>query len=120
MQNRTIPSVQDIKTILFDEYACIQWLFEQRILERQTVCGNCGGTLVMTGKIIFKCTKNSCRKAKSIIYAGTFFAKSRLTCKVMHLCYLWLSKCCADSYRSFKRYNHCVHKLFPTTYSINT
>jgi transposase-like protein len=92
MAERTIPAVSSLLPVLFDEQKCIEFLFAEGILLIPELCYACGGRVNRNGQI-FRCTRNSCRKATSI-FRSSFFSKSRLRCcEVLHLGYLWLTGC---------------------------
>ncbi|CEF61427.1 Transposase, ISXO2-like domain-containing protein [Strongyloides ratti] len=56
-------------------------------------CSECGGaTTFQRAKLLFKCTKKSCRKSVSA-KNGTFFGGQRLPFgKILHMAYLWLCR----------------------------
>ncbi|CEF59297.1 Hypothetical protein SRAE_X000104800 [Strongyloides ratti] len=56
-------------------------------------CPECGEpTTFQRAKLLFKCTKRSCRKAVSA-KNGTFFAGHRVSfSEILHMAYLWLWK----------------------------
>lgn len=76
--------------MLHDEKACIDFLQEKGALDLPGCCRHCGGSLTRHG-LFYRCGARRCRKAVSI-FAGSFFAKSRLDCcEVLMIGYLWLT-----------------------------
>lgn len=90
-----IPPIAALLPILFDEYACIQHLFQIGALYRERSCpeSGCGSAMIYyPSQSAFVCPKKVCRK-KIGFKANSFFAGCRLQCcQIMHLAYLWLSK----------------------------
>ena len=54
--NESIPTLKSIGSILFDEAACVTWLYEQGILVAVDACAACGGAVRRHDKI-FSCTQ---------------------------------------------------------------
>jgi transposase-like protein len=91
-----IPSLRELRTVLFNEENCIQFLFEKGILYTSKSCHSCNGAVRIEGKL-WRCKRSNCRKTTSI-FKDSFFATSKLQCcDVLLIGYLWL---CKSSYSS--------------------
>jgi transposase-like protein len=103
MPARSIPPSSSLTHLFYDQEKCITFLIERGILKIQSHCKYCDGNVKRNG-IIFRCSKDSCRKSLSI-FNGSFFANNKIKCnEVLHLGYLWLTNC---SYETML--HHTVH-----------
>ncbi|HEY6534435.1 MAG TPA: hypothetical protein VIY08_01285 [Candidatus Nitrosocosmicus sp.] len=83
-----IPSLKSLQDIFFDEDKCINFLFNENILQFQR-CPTCNYNTYRDKKI-FRCLDLNCRKAVSI-FDKTFFSGRHLKCSdVMLIGYYWL------------------------------
>jgi hypothetical protein len=83
------PTCESLSNILYSESGCIDWLFENRIIDLVIVCGRCGGDVRLNGHY-FHCRSRTCRKIFSI-FIGSFFELSKTPCnKIMQIGYYWL------------------------------
>ncbi|CEF67761.1 Transposase, ISXO2-like domain-containing protein [Strongyloides ratti] len=89
----SIPVMASLSNIFFNEEAALRYLQDERIIKREMECPECGGaTTFQRAKLLFKCTKKSCRKSVSA-KNGTFFGGQRLPFgKILHMAYLWLCR----------------------------
>ena len=88
-----IPTVKELKNILFDEDEALAFMLENNILYRPGTCISCDGR-VSRYKTNWRCTRKLCRKSVSI-YTGSCFEQSKLKlCDSLFIAYLWL---CGDS-----------------------
>jgi transposase-like protein len=86
-----IPKLKLIKEILFDEKKCIEFLFENNILNKIQKCQYCESSIYKEKKL-FRCNNIKCRKTISI-FKNTFFSKHHLACNdTILIGYFWLSK----------------------------
>jgi hypothetical protein len=92
----SIPSQRTIRSILFEEKACIEFLIAGRMLDALTSCPSCQSQMSLKiDRHSYLCGKKECRKEVSM-FNGSFFAMCKLPCcEVMNLAYLWL---CGASY----------------------
>ena len=91
----SIPNIKRLKNILFNEKTCIDFLFDNNIIQRQTICELCNSDFY-TVKIytlkIYTCSRQECRKSISI-YKNSFFASKHLkSCDILLLGYLWICR----------------------------
>jgi hypothetical protein len=94
-----VPTVRELRDVFFDEKSCIEWLIHHEVLSIHEFCPDCGYKMSTVGKQR-RCTQKACRK-KISLFKGTFFSKSRIACnEIMHIAYLWLTRCTADTIRS--------------------
>jgi ISXO2-like transposase domain len=86
------PSLIDLKNIFFNESEAIQFLFDNRLLYKQPLCGKCRKNTYNYQKL-WKCSNKNCNWCISI-YRDTIFSNSNLKPNIiLFLVYLWLSKC---------------------------
>lgn len=113
MRQRSIPPVAAISGMLFDEAQCISFLLETGVLTNRTVCIHCNGP-VSRYALRFQCTRASCKKSVST-FAGSFFAGIHIKCcEVMHLAYLWLSGCSADTMQTHTGHSSATVSAYRT------
>jgi transposase-like protein len=88
-----IPSVDDIHDVLFDENACIQYLFEAQILHTSCHCSRCKEPMKLSNeRKTWRCS-TSRSGGESSIFKDSFFSKSHLSCnKIMQIGYFWLNR----------------------------
>lgn len=91
--NNSVPPINLISDILFNENTCIQFLFQNGIFLRNKNCSFCNEAMSLCiNERKYRCFKSGCRKSLSI-RTNSFFSKSKLNCsKIMLLGYLWLVK----------------------------
>jgi hypothetical protein len=87
----SMPAQRTIKSILFDETACIEFLVAGQMLDPISSCPNCQSIMaIKIQRRTYRCGKKECRKEVSI-FNGSFFALCKLPCcDIMNLAYLWL------------------------------
>lgn len=92
---RSIPPIDSIKDILFEESAAKTFLIDIGIVRLDTVCGECGATV--RANISRESFRHKCHESKSVevsIWKGTFFSRVRIgPHNVLRLAYLWISGC---------------------------
>lgn len=102
--NNNIPPIKQLLDIFFNETKCIQFLKDNQIIETPLECIACGGKIKETNNL-FRCTRANCRKSKSM-FENTFFFKCKMSCnEVLHLGYLWLTKCTTQTIQMHS--GHC-------------
>lgn len=89
----TLPSMESLCEIFFNETKCIEYLIEQDVIVGTTPCTHCRGCMTLRiTKEKYRCTSWACRKERRI-RLDTFFATSKLQMhKIMLLGYHWLLK----------------------------
>jgi hypothetical protein len=86
------PTLAEMYKIFFDENACIEYLFENKILDQISTCSVCHSIVKRDG-VFFKCRDNKVCRKKVSIFHNSFFSGSRLKCnQVMLLLYLYHTK----------------------------
>jgi transposase-like protein len=94
MQNnilKSIPTIYEIKNILYDEEKCEAFLFEKKILYPKPNCHQCHGPTRRENKC-WRCIKKACKRSISI-NKGSFFEKTKLKyTELFMIAYLWLSE----------------------------
>ncbi|CEF59298.1 Transposase, ISXO2-like domain-containing protein [Strongyloides ratti] len=88
-----IPPMDSLNNIFFDEEAALKFLQDEKIIRKEIECSACGSsTTFRRAKLLFRCTKKSCRKSISA-KNETFFAGQCLSLgEILHMAYLWLWK----------------------------
>jgi transposase-like protein len=87
-----VPPEEALTAIFHNNDAAIAFSRENGLVDIHRSCPTCGGTIADHG-ILFKCTKNGCRKQISL-FANSFFSRLKTPlCKVLQVGYLWLIKC---------------------------
>ena len=78
---KSIPNIKDIYNILFNERDCIDYLFKNNIIQKQTICKSCNSELYFNNYIyeqkIFMCKNQDCHKTFTI-YKDTIFFNNKL------------------------------------------
>jgi hypothetical protein len=88
---RGMPTLDELKEILFDDEKCVEYLLEEQIIRTLTNCSTCLQALRLE-ETHWRCTSRSCRK-KISIFKNTMLSNSRLSpSKFILVGYLWLSK----------------------------
>ncbi|CEF63951.1 Transposase, ISXO2-like domain-containing protein [Strongyloides ratti] len=78
----SIPVMTSLSNIFFNEEAALKYLQDEGFIKREMECLECGRpTTFQRAKLLFKCTKKSCRKSVSA-KNGTFFDGQRLPFEV--------------------------------------
>lgn len=89
----SLPSINSLGHILFNEANCEQYLWESGVYYRVMPCESCGDE--MHGKLDtrrFRCCRRSCNTVMSL-RAHTFFSGSKLKAtSIMQLGYHWLNR----------------------------
>jgi hypothetical protein len=99
----SIPDLNLIQDIIFDEDECINFLFNNNIIIKPQNCYNCSSNKLYRDKKIFRC--NTCKKSISI-FNNSFFANRNLACnKVLFIGYLWLTKANYTTINSITNYS---------------
>src|SRR5437868_10707044 len=93
---KSIPNIKNIYNILFNQRECINFLFKNNILYKQTMCKSCGSELYFNNCIyeqkIYTCKNLECHKTFAI-YENTIFFNNKLGCtKTLLIAYLWLTR----------------------------
>ena len=102
------PSITELHDVLFDEQTCIQFLFNNGIIDIPSRCSACNSFMKQEGKL-FRCRSKSCRKSVSIFHSS-FFSNSRLKCnEAMFLLYLFHAKVSSTSIHMMT--GHSVHTI---------
>jgi transposase-like protein len=86
-----IPKIDQINNILFNEYNCINYLFDKNLIKQKTTCDICNSNLYIYKKT-FRCINKNCRKSVSI-YTDSLFSKNHILCNdIILLAYFWIAK----------------------------
>jgi hypothetical protein len=100
---KSIPDLNSIQKIIFDENECIKFLIDNNLIIKPQNCYNCNSIKLYRDKKIFKC--NTCKKSISI-FNNSFFANRNLACnKVLLIGYLWLTKANYTTIKSITNYS---------------
>lgn len=87
----SIPTLNSLQKILFDEQECINFLFDKDILYKPLSCSYCNSSLYREAKL-YRCINRQCRKSISI-FKDSFFAKNHIKCSdALLIGYFWLCK----------------------------
>ena len=91
----SIPPIDGVRQILFEELAALDFLIEIGILQMETVCEVCGA--VVSANIARESYRHRCLLSKRVetsVWKNTFFSRVNLRPHhVLRLAYLWLSGC---------------------------
>ena len=87
-----IPSIYDLHEYFHDDARCVEMLVERGVFYPSIKCTTCGDDMrIYLGRQVYRCSRNACRRERSL-RKFTFFYGSRLTCaKIMHLAYFWIT-----------------------------
>lgn len=88
------PNIKEVATILFNEYACLHFLYDIGAFYRNRECTECETDMKYYSNLCaFVCPRKNCRKRISN-RKNTFFSECKLQCsEIMYLAYLWLTDC---------------------------
>jgi transposase-like protein len=87
----SVPTINSIQNILFDEQECIKFLIEKEIIYKIENCEICNSEIYQDKKV-YRCRNKECKKAVSI-YTNSFFAQNHITCTdILLLGYYWICK----------------------------
>ena len=92
-ETRNIPSIYQIREIIFDDDACFAFLFARGAFLRERNCHRCNSEMKLGEDLrAWRCNKKGCG-GKASVFKGSFFTRVNIGCStVMLLAYLWLNK----------------------------
>jgi transposase-like protein len=87
----SIPSVYELRDILFDEDACVAYLLQRHVFYEERSCPDCNLMMKLnTKERKFRCPKRGCNN-KITLRKNTFFSKSKMPIyKILNIGYMWL------------------------------
>jgi len=92
---RSIPPIDALKHVLFEDAAAKTYLIERGVLRRSIVCATCGKEVIANfSRESFRHRCVSSRQVEISIWKYTFFSGGKLgPSQTLRLAYLWLSGC---------------------------
>jgi len=111
---RSIPPIDSVVDILFDEQAAKRFLFDRGIIKAEVLCEKCGASV--KANIARESYRHRCREYVGVevsIWKNTFFSRVNLgPHNVLRLAYLWISGCSHGVLETITGHSHTTVTAF--------